>query len=126
MASLKLRGPHGRAVILNALAAVGYVLAITRANAGNDSLIDAAMREDLTRVRLLLHAKAGLNERDSDGKTALIIASQEGHAAVVRALLAAGANVNARVDNGATALNAASQHGHGDVVRLPKNAGADR
>ena len=126
MASLKLRGMHRSAVILNALAAVGYVLAITSANAGNDSLIDAAMRGDLTRVRLLPDAKAGLNERDSDGKTALIIASQEGHAGVVRVLLAAGANVNARVDNGATALNEASQHGHGDVVRFLKNAGAYR
>jgi len=127
MASLKPTCPRKGAVMVNILAALGYVIAITSANAQGGTLIAASMRGDLPRVRVLLDARADLNARNSDGATALIIASQNGHADVVRALLAAKADVNARPSNGVTtALSEASQNGHADVVRLLKNAGADR
>jgi tRNA A37 threonylcarbamoyladenosine synthetase subunit TsaC/SUA5/YrdC len=58
MASLKPTYPRKGAVILNILAAVGYVLAITSANAQkDDDLIAAALRGDLPRVRVLLDAQ---------------------------------------------------------------------
>jgi hypothetical protein len=113
MPSLNLEYPRKGAVMLNVLAAVAYVFAITSANAQEGTLIAAALRGDLPRVRVLLDAKADLNARNSDGATALIVASQAGHADVVRALLAAKADVNAKASNGATALTEASLHGQG-------------
>jgi uncharacterized protein len=124
MPSLKLEYPRKGAVMLNALTAVACVFAITSASAQEGTLIAAALRGDLPRVRVLLDANADLNARNSDGATALIVASQAGHADVVRALLAAKADVNARDNYGGTALLLASQSGRADVVRLLKSAGA--
>src|ERR1700691_1652737 len=125
MASLKLTCPRKGALMLNILAAVGYVLAITSANAQAGTLIDAALRGNVPRVRVLLDAKADLNAKNSDGATALIVASQDGHADVVRVLLDAKADVNAKDNYGGTALMLASQSGHADVVRVLLAAKAD-
>jgi ankyrin repeat protein len=125
MPSLKLEYPRKGAAMLNVLAAVAYVFAITSANAQEGTLIAAALRGDLPRVRVLLDAKAEVNARDSDGKTALMIASEAGHADVVRVLLDAKADVNAKAGV-TTALREATLNGHADVVQLLKNAGADR
>ena len=91
---------------------------------GDHPLINAAGRGDLSQVKMLLAAKADVNDDAGRGITALMVASQNGHREIVQALLAAKANVNIKTRNGDTPLIAATQNGHEEVVHLLKKAGA--
>ena len=60
------------------------------------SLIAAAERGELRRVRQLLERGASARARDADGRTALTAAAFENQIDVARVLVAAGADVNAK------------------------------
>ncbi|TSA53742.1 MAG: ankyrin repeat domain-containing protein [Nitrosomonadaceae bacterium] len=111
--------------ILAMLLALCCIPASTWAHSGGDHpLINAAGRGDLSQVKMLLAAKADVNDDAGRGITALMVASQNGHREIVQALLAAKANVNIKTRNGDTPLIAATQNGHEAVVQLLKKAGA--
>ena len=85
-------------------------------------LIFAAGEGDAVRVRELLDAGHGTNERSADGETALHVAGIKGDEATVRALINGGADVNARTPRGSTLqmtpLHWAVYHGHAAMVEL--------
>ena len=60
------------------------------------SLIGAAERGELRRVRQLLERGASVRARDPDGRTALTVAALENHVDVASELIAAGADVNVK------------------------------
>jgi ankyrin repeat protein len=79
-------------------------------------LTKAAASGDVDEVRKLLHKRADVNARDSEGVTGLMAACFYGHLAVVMALLHEGADANGRGRKGKTALMNASFRGHLNIV----------
>ena len=98
------------------------------ASTGGHALIAAAVKNNTEAVKVLIAAKANLNETDgSHGNTALTVAASQGNAEIAKALIDAGADVNLRElqERGVTALLFAVSGGHIDVVRLLLKGGAD-
>jgi ankyrin repeat protein len=75
-------------------------------------------------VRLLLDAKARINQRGYEGRTALFAAAEVGAADVVKLLIDRGADLNIPNKDGAAPLAAAQANGHDGVIKLLKAAGA--
>lgn len=92
---------------------------------GNDSLLVAASRGELSAVRWRLSQGADPRRRYHLGNTALGLAAYMGHLEVVEELLEAGADIENRTDHGGTALRGAAGKGHIEVVKWLLNAGAD-
>jgi ankyrin repeat protein len=90
----------------------------------DESLHQAAMAGDVSRVRSLIAGGANLNAKNKDGRTPLMLASMYGHADVVQALLTSGADPNAQDRQGHTAISAVQQSGHIRIGRLLKKSGA--
>lgn len=84
---------------------------------GEVSLLRAAARGDLARVRTLLDAGCDANVRDGEGNSPLILAAARGRTAVVELLLARGAGATVRNEAEDTALISAARAGHPEVVR---------
>ena len=76
-------------------------------------------------ARLLIAAKADVNEASSDGTTPLMRAASANHGETVRLLMASGADVNARNSGGMTALMVAAFGGYVEPVRALLAAKAD-
>ena len=87
----------------------------------NPPLYAAARQGNLEIVRILLAAKADIEENDGGG-TAVYGAAEAGHLDIVQELLAAGANVGAKTAAGETALVAAFRYHHQEVANLLKEA----
>jgi ankyrin repeat protein len=88
----------------------------------------AALRGDLTVVRLLLAADPSLLEGIEDHDTLwtpLVCGVFMGQEETVRFLLEQGANVNHRDGRGGTALHVACKYGRGELVGLLLDHGAD-
>src|SRR5574342_1286467 len=101
--------------------ALGLLLGITLAGAvpAESPVADAAQRNDVAAVRLLLRQGADVNAAQGDGMTALHWAAQGGDVALLRVLLYAGANREATTRlGGYTPLHLASQEGADDAVRV--------
>ena len=81
-------------------------------------LITAATANSLEMARLLLQAKAQVNQVDAFKTTALMTAAGHGNAPLVALLLASGADVRAKDDEGHDALALAKAGGHAAVVAL--------
>ena len=88
-------------------------------------LVDAAARQDLAGLRLLLDAGADVDARRADGATALLWAAHWDDHEAVRLLLAAGADVNAADDHGVTPLIRAAENASRVLVPALLAAGAD-
>jgi ankyrin repeat protein len=91
----------------------------------------AAMHNDVTELRRLLHEQMHLAEsRDTNGWTALHEAARGGHAEAIQVLLDAGADINARTRGrdgltGGSVLYWAIEHGaNPKVLRLLLDNGA--
>ena len=95
------------------------------ANYRTTRLIHWAREGDLARVRETLGRGAGVDARDTYGRTALDVAGAGGHLDVVRELLDRGAVVDAFSVDGMTAITGALICGHTDVVLELAARGAD-
>jgi uncharacterized protein len=76
-------------------------------------------------VRVLLEAKANVNQQDSNGLSPLIGAMRHQNNQIVNLLIQAGANVNQQDNKGWAPLMYASRLGLTEVVRILLGAGAD-
>lgn len=102
-------------------------------------LIEAARKENLGAVKLLVQAKADVNGRDGDSNTALHILSTREYAntssyagnaryknitETVKFLIKSGADADAKNQKGETPLMLAAQYGCGDVCKALIDGGA--
>lgn len=90
-----------------------------------DSLLVAAERGDVDRVRALLTDKAAIDARDAQGRTALLIATHRNDIAMAQTLIAAGADVNAKDAIQDSPYLYAAAEGRLEILRLTLAAGAD-
>ncbi len=87
---------------------------------------DAAMNDDVERVRALIRQGADVSAPQGDGMTALHWAAQNGSTEVAEVLLYAGARVDGLTRLGNyTPLHLASREGHGQLVEVLLAAGAE-
>ncbi len=80
------------------------------------ALLDAASRGDAAAVRAAIAAGAGLEERDSGGRTPLLLATRANHVEAALALLEAGADVNARDGIADTPFLYAGAEGRNEIL----------
>jgi uncharacterized protein len=110
------------------LTIAAWLLALVIANVsyGADApLVDAAERKDFHSVRVLLEAKAKVNDPQADGMTALHWAAFHDDLNAVKLLLAAGADVKATNRYGVTPLALACTNGSEAIVDILLKSGAD-
>ena len=81
-------------------------------------LITAATNNSLDVVKLLLQAKAQVNQVDAFKTTALMTAVSRSNAAIVALLLASGADARAKDDDGKDALALAKESGNAAIITL--------
>lgn len=81
-------------------------------------LIQAAKGGFAAIVQILVSRGAGINHRDSQGKTALMCAAQGGHVDIMKVLLGQGASGRIEDVSGDSALTIAAWHGHLEAVRV--------
>ena len=95
---------------------------------GRTVLMEAALRNHIQVVYMLLQFGADPNIGDNTNYTALHFAAQEYAVDAVKALLKAGANVDAKDDYGNTPLGKAVYYNDevGEVIKLLLDAGADK
>lgn len=79
----------------------------------------------LQRVGLLLDSGAGINSRDTEGRTPLMWASVGGKVPMMCLLIERGAEINTVCNLGKTALMRAASYGRTEAVRLLIEHGAD-
>jgi ankyrin repeat protein len=89
----------------------------------DNSLIDAAWANDVTRVRQLIAEGANVNVKDSTQQSAYLIATSEGYLDLLELTLAAGAELTALDRFGGTGLIRAAERGHAAVVGRLLGAG---
>ena len=93
---------------------------------GRTALIEAAVREHVEAVALILEKGAAVEATDDNEWTALHWAGQKGNAAIATLLLAKGANVHARTKHGGrTPAHLAAEQSKPDVLRVLAGGGAD-
>jgi uncharacterized protein len=95
------------------------------AGPGDESLVDAAKRNDRAAVQALLKGGADANARSGDGSTALLWASYRDDVAMADILLKAKADVNAANDLGATPIWAAARNGSAAMTKRLLDGGAN-
>jgi serine/threonine-protein phosphatase 6 regulatory ankyrin repeat subunit B len=93
-------------------------------SAGQESLPQAAYKNDRDQVETLLREGADPNKPFADA-TALLLTAEKGYPDLTRLLLQNGANPNLADQSGQTPLMWAARNDHIDVVRLLLRAGAD-
>lgn len=84
---------------------------------GRTALVEAAERNHVAVMEVLVAAKAELDRADATGSTALMVAANYGSAAATQFLLRKGADDSLTDDFGRTALAIAKDHKKTDVVR---------
>ena len=84
---------------------------------GRTALVEAAERNHVAVMEVLVAAKAELDRADATGSTALMVAANYGSAAATEFLLRKGADDSLTNDFGRTALAIAQDHKKTDVVR---------
>jgi uncharacterized protein len=113
-----------RVKLIGALCAVALVAGMR--TLPESPIANAAMRNDVVAVRLLIKQKADVNVPQGDGMTALHWAAEHGNPEIAQALLKAGAKTAAATRiGGYTPLHLASKSGNAEVVKLLLGAGSD-
>lgn len=94
---------------------------------GDETVVGAALSNDLDAVRSLIAAGADVNETTADGgNSPLTWAAYHGNASMTQVLIDAGADVNwADEEHQSTALHQAASYGRVDVIQVLVAAGAD-
>src|SRR5688500_653499 len=93
--------------------------------ASETNLHQAAADNDAVRIETLLKNGAGVDARDTAGRTALLIATHANAVDAARVLIAAGANVNAKDNIEDSPYLYAAAEGRLEILRLTLEAGAD-
>ena len=104
---------------------VGTAGAATPAADTDQMLIAAAERNDVESVTQLLRAGAGVEARDSRGRTSLMAATYHNHVEVARLLIQAGSDVNAQDAMHNSPLLFAGASGYLDILRMTLAAHPD-
>ena len=91
----------------------------------DEKLLQACVEGDVTAVKKLLSAGAGIDSKGEYGDTPLHRAARYGHANVATLLLEAGAGIDSTRKDGDTPLHIAARRGKANVARLLLEAGAD-
>ncbi len=102
----------------------GTYIMLTIANRADDATLHARARGlhaaaeagAVSRVKPLLDAGAGINDKDADGRTPLMIAAANGHSTMCQTLMLLGASATERDTQGRTALIHAAESGHPAVI----------
>jgi ankyrin repeat protein len=119
----------GAAAFIAAIAFSLMLLNWPNARAYRQSLlIDAALRGNVGRMKLILAMGASADEPACQSNrclTPLVAAALAGHADAVQLLLDRGANIDRKLTRGQTALIDAAFNGHTDTVKLLIAKGAD-
>jgi ankyrin len=97
---------------------------VTVERGGGTALLFAARNGALEAARVLVAARANVNDAAADGTSALVMAAHSGHGALATFLLEHGASPNA-AGSGYTALHAAVLKGDLDLVKALLAHGAD-
>jgi ankyrin repeat protein len=116
------------AVVTLALLTLGLVVPglVGHAQSGPDRrVVQAARRNDVEAVRLLVRQRADVNASEPDGSTPLLWAAFHSNADMARALVTAGARPNVQNRYGLTPLLQAARLGDTATVEALLKAGAD-
>jgi len=92
---------------------------------GHTALINAAWKDRVDVVKLLLEKRVALNCRNHDGQTAMDKAAYWGFTDILQLLVDAGSTVDVHNNNGETPLHRAAMWGHVDAVKLLLEAKAN-
>jgi len=92
---------------------------------GHTALINAAWKDRVDVVKLLLEKGVALNCRNHDGQTAMDKAAYWGFTDILQLLVDAGSIVDVHNNNGETPLHRAAMWGHVDAVKLLLEAKAN-
>jgi ankyrin repeat protein len=115
-----------KALGLRLIGGLALVVMLTAAMRAPAPIADAAMRNDIEAVKLLLKQKTDVNSAQGDGMTALHWAAEHGNLEMTKLLLKSGASVSAVTRIGSyTPLHLASKAGSAPVVKLLLQAGSD-
>lgn len=87
---------------------------------------EAALAQNVDKVKRLVSSGMKVDARDSNGCTALHLAATLGHESVVVVLIASGANVNLKDKDECTPLHRAAAAGQARIAKLLLEAGADK
>src|SRR5262245_34110493 len=104
--------------------AIGFLSVPSRA-AGAHEVADAAMRNNLEAVRLLIQQKADVNEPQADGTTAMHWAARWDNRQLAVALLRAGADPKVANRDAATPMFLATLNGSASMIELLLEGGVD-
>ena len=85
------------------------------------ALMEAASKNGLEQVQLLLDRENDVNTKSEDGKTVLMFASEKGHSNVVTLLLEKGAEVNAKANDWQNGID--TRFGKGPFERCDATSG---
>jgi hypothetical protein len=92
---------------------------------GHTALINAAWKDRVDVVKLLLEKRVSLNCRNHDGQTAMDKAAYWGFTEILQLLVDAGSKIDEMNNNGETPLHRAAMWGHVDAVKLLLEAKAN-
>lgn len=92
---------------------------------GHTALINAAWKDRVDVVELLLEKRVKLNCRNHDGQTAMDKAAYWGFTEILELLVNAGSKIDVTNNNGETPLHRAAMWGHVDAVTLLLKANAN-
>jgi len=101
------------------------ILVISNTVVAQSEVADAAMRNDMEALNLLLESGSEVNAIQSDGATALHWAAYNGNTDLTELLLEAGADPSIKNRNGSTPLWLAANHGDAAVIEILLAGGAD-
>lgn len=121
----------GRIAFLLAMAALGFLVCIGRAQADfnpfnvyYDNIARAAAENDANKVRELVTGGANPNQTDDETRTGLHIAAIRGNLSIAAILIKAKARLDITDKLGNTPLHYAADRNQGEMVKLLLEAGA--
>ncbi|WP_370224232.1 ankyrin repeat domain-containing protein [Cytobacillus sp.] len=91
----------------------------------SELLLQAAERRETETIKRLIEEGAGLNKKDSDGRTAAMIAAYNNDVETAKVMIKAGADVNIQDNMKNNPFLYAGAEGYVEILKLTIEAGAD-